>query len=131
MVELGIAIGLRKPTFVYRDDFRTCTATEEYPLNLMLFSGMPASTWRDYFYTSLEDIASPDKAFARWVSGEDVRPLNWRGDAAAAARATLPPSAKSLTRAKRMGTGGASSAARALERGGAVLAVVDIDGDAS
>ena len=24
LVELGIAIGLRKATFIYRDDFRTC-----------------------------------------------------------------------------------------------------------
>ena len=41
MVELGIAIGLRKATFLFRDDFRTCTKTEDYPLNLMLFSGLP------------------------------------------------------------------------------------------
>ena len=27
MVELGMAVGLRKPTFVFRDDFRTCCKT--------------------------------------------------------------------------------------------------------
>ena len=49
MVELGIAIGLRKPTFLYRDDFRTCTKTEDYLLNLMCFVGLPQDGWRDYF----------------------------------------------------------------------------------
>lgn len=74
MVELGMAIGLRKPTFLYRDDFRTCCKTEDYPLNLMLFTGMPQEGWKDYYYTSPEEICAPAKAFARWVKGEDVRP---------------------------------------------------------
>ena len=74
MVELGIAIGLRKTTFIFRDDFRTCCKTEDYPLNLMLFTGLPQEGWRDYMYTSLEEIADPSKALARFVAGEDVRP---------------------------------------------------------
>ena len=79
MVELGIAIGLRKPTFLYRDDFRTCTKTEDYPLNLMCFVGLPQDAWRDYFYASLAELADPKKALARWVAGEDVRPAALRG----------------------------------------------------
>ena len=79
MVELGIAIGLRKPTFLYRDDFRTCTKTEDYPLNLMCFVGLPQDGWRDYFYASLAELADPKKALARWVAGEDVRPAALRG----------------------------------------------------
>ena len=39
MVELGMAIALGKPTFLFRDDFRRATDSEEYPLNLMLFTG--------------------------------------------------------------------------------------------
>ena len=67
MVELGAAIALGKPTFLFRDDFRRVTDSEEYPLNLMLFTGLPEKGWQDYFYTSIEEIASPDKALARWA----------------------------------------------------------------
>ena len=69
MVELGIAIALGKPTFLFRDDFRKVTDSEEYPLNLMLFTGMPQDEWRDYYYTTVEEIGSPEKALARWVIG--------------------------------------------------------------
>ena len=67
MVELGMAIALGKPTFLFRDDFRRCTDSEEYPLNLMLFTGMPRESWRDHFYTSVAEIAQPEKALARWA----------------------------------------------------------------
>ena len=69
MVELGIAVALGKPTFLFRDDFRRATDSEEYPLNLMLFTGMPRQGWRDYYYTSIEEIGAPDKALARWARG--------------------------------------------------------------
>ena len=68
MVELGMAIALGKPTFLFRDDFRRATDSEEYPLNLMLFTGMPEEGWRDYYYASVEEITDPDKALARWAS---------------------------------------------------------------
>ena len=32
MVELGAAIALQKPTFLFRDDWRRCTDSERYPL---------------------------------------------------------------------------------------------------
>ena len=70
MVELGAAIALKKKTFLFRDDFRRCTDSEDYPLNLMLFTGLPEEGWRDYFYSSLEEIGAPDKALARWLRGE-------------------------------------------------------------
>lgn len=69
MVELGAAIALDKPTFLYRDDFRRCTDCELYPLNLMLFTGLPEVGWEDYYYTSLEDIDDLDRPLARWLSG--------------------------------------------------------------
>ena len=69
MVELGMAIALGKPTFLFRDDFRRATDSEQYPLNLMLFTGLPEDGWRDSFYTSVEEITSPDKALARWAVG--------------------------------------------------------------
>ena len=67
MVELGMAIALEKPTFLFRDDLRRVVESEQYPLNLMLFTGFPEEGWRDYYYTSLEEIASPQKALARWA----------------------------------------------------------------
>ena len=41
--------------------------SEQYPLNLMLFTGMAQEGWEDYFYTSVEEITSPEKALARWA----------------------------------------------------------------
>jgi nucleoside 2-deoxyribosyltransferase len=68
MVELGVAIALNKAIFLFRDDFRRCTDSEEYPLNLMIFAGLPQDTWRDFYYTSIEEIPSPDKALYKWLN---------------------------------------------------------------
>lgn len=70
MVELGAAIALGKPTFLFRDDFRRCTDSENYPLNLMLFTGLPQDGWEAYYYTSLAEISAPDKALSRWLRDE-------------------------------------------------------------
>ncbi len=67
MVELGAAIALGKPTFLFRDDFRRCTDSEQYPLNLMLFAGLPAAGWEQFIYTDLSEIADPRKALYRWA----------------------------------------------------------------
>ena len=69
MVELGAAIALGKPTFLFRDDFRRCTDSEQYPLNLMLFAGLPAVGWQDFFYDSIESLSDPRKALALWAKG--------------------------------------------------------------
>ena len=71
MVELGMAIALGKPTFLFRDDFRRATDSGEYPLNLMLFTGLPQEGWQDYYYTSLNEITSPEKALARWANDRE------------------------------------------------------------
>ena len=68
MVELGAAIALGKPTFLFRDDFRRCTDSEDYPLNLMVFAGLPEHGWQRSFYTSLDDVGDPSKALALWVA---------------------------------------------------------------
>ena len=67
MVELGVAIALNKPTFLFRDDFRKCTDSDEYPLNLMIFIGIPYDSWNDYYYRSLDEIESERKALYRWL----------------------------------------------------------------
>tara|TARA_B100000700_G_scaffold118241_1_gene132968 strand:- start:788 stop:1252 length:465 start_codon:yes stop_codon:yes gene_type:complete len=68
MIEVGVAIALNKPIFLFRDDFRTCTDSEDYPLNLMLFAGLPPSDWQDYFYTSIQEISKNEKALMRWIN---------------------------------------------------------------
>ena len=67
MVELGVAIALGKPTFLFRDDFRKCTDSDEYPLNLMIFTGIPYDSWNDYFYRSLDEIKNKEKAIYKWL----------------------------------------------------------------
>lgn len=67
MVELGAAIALGKPTFLFRDDFRRCTDSEQYPLNLMLFAGLPEVGWEQFVYSDLNEITNPSKALVRWL----------------------------------------------------------------
>ena len=67
MVELGAAIALGKPTFLFRDDFRRCTDSEQYPLNLMVFAGLPEREWQKYLYSDVSHINDPHKALARWA----------------------------------------------------------------
>lgn len=73
MVELGMAMAWEKPVFLFRDDFRRCTDSEAYPLNLMVFAGLPEAGWEDYWYVSLAEVADPRKALARWI-GDRPRP---------------------------------------------------------
>ncbi len=68
MVELGMAIAMGKPAFLFRDDFRRVTDSEDYPLNLMLFTGLPREGWRDWYYESVEELGDPEKALSRWAS---------------------------------------------------------------
>jgi len=70
MVELGIAIALGKPTFLFRDDFRKCTDSDEYPLNLMIFLGIPYDSWNDYYYSSLDEIQNKNKAIYKWLKND-------------------------------------------------------------
>ena len=69
MLELGMAIALEKPVFLFRDDYRTCTDSEAYPLNLMVFSGLPQLGWEAAWYSSIDEIDDPGKALVRWIDG--------------------------------------------------------------
>ena len=70
MVELGIAIALKKEIFLFRDDFRNCSDSDQYPLNLMLFLGLPRDNWRKYYFESLQDIQNNQKAFMEWAKNK-------------------------------------------------------------
>ena len=67
MIELGIAIAMRKKIFLFRDDFRNCSDSNKYPLNLMLFLGLPRNNWKKFYFESLEDIKSNKKGFVEWA----------------------------------------------------------------
>ena len=66
MVELGYAIALKKEIFLFRDDFRNCSDSNQYPLNLMLFAGLCSKEWSKNYLESLEDIKSKKKNFLKW-----------------------------------------------------------------
>ena len=70
MVELGISIALKKEIFLFRDDFRNCSDSDQYPLNLMLFLGLPKESWSKNYFESIEDINNPKKNFLNWVQSK-------------------------------------------------------------
>ena len=70
MVELGIAIALKKEIFLFRDDFRKCSDSDQYPLNLMLFVGLSAENWSGNYFETLEDIKNPKKNFLNWAKSK-------------------------------------------------------------
>ena len=67
MVEIGIATALKKEIFLFRDDFRNCSDSDQYPLNLMLFVGLSKENWSRNYFESLEDINNPKKNFLKWI----------------------------------------------------------------
>ena len=67
MIELGIAIALKKEIFLFRDDFRNCSDSNKYPLNLMIFLGLPRDDWKKYYFESIKDIKSSEKEFVKWA----------------------------------------------------------------
>ena len=67
MVELGIATALKKEIFLFRDDFRNCSDSDQYPLNLMLFVGLSRQNWSRNYFETLEDIKNPNKNFLNWA----------------------------------------------------------------
>ncbi len=70
MVELGIAIALNKEIFLFRDDFRKCSDSDQYPLNLMLFVGLPKESWSRNYFETLKDIKNPKKNFLNWAKSD-------------------------------------------------------------
>ena len=70
MVELGIAIALKKEIFLFRDDFRKCSDSDQYPLNLMLFVGLSAENWSGNYFETLDDIKNPKKNFLNWAKSK-------------------------------------------------------------
>ncbi len=72
MVEFSVAIALNQTIFLFRSDFRRCTDSEHYPLNLMLFALLPEVGWEDYYYTFVESLDSAHKAWFKWLSKDSA-----------------------------------------------------------
>ena len=70
MVEIGIATALKKEIFLFRDDFRNCSDSDQYPLNLMLFVGLSKDNWSKNYFQSLKDIKNPKKNFLNWAQSK-------------------------------------------------------------
>ena len=70
MVELGVAIALKKEIFLFRDDFRNCSDSDQYPLNLMLFIGLSKENWSKNYLENLEDITNEKKNFLNWAQSK-------------------------------------------------------------
>ena len=68
MIEVGMAVALRMPVFLFRDDRRQSGGDDGYPLNLMLFAGHTCEGWRDFWYTDLADLGNPAKGLVRWLT---------------------------------------------------------------
>jgi len=66
--ELGYAAAHKKPIFIFRDDLRIHADTNQYPLNIMIFSSFDPDRWQDNYYQSIDEIPREDKAFARWIA---------------------------------------------------------------
>ena len=67
MVEVGAAFALNKPVFLFRDDFRRCTDSDQYPLNLMLFAGLPEFNWQEMVYDSVDSITYRERSLGQWA----------------------------------------------------------------
>ena len=67
MIELEISIVLNKEIILFRDNFRNCSDSDQYLLNLMLNLGLSKDSWSKNYFESLEDINNPKKNFLNWV----------------------------------------------------------------
>lgn len=68
MVEVGMAMAWGKPVFYLNDDFRYRPRGGQLPMNLMLFYHTSEDTWRQYYYTSVDEIRDPHKALHKWIT---------------------------------------------------------------
>ena len=67
MVELGMAIALRKPTFLFAMISDGLSIVSSIPESDAVLGATGEAGWQDYFYTAVEEITSLEKALARWA----------------------------------------------------------------
>ena len=57
-----------KKKFLFRDDYKKCSESEEYPLNLIIILGLPQAHLKKYYFESIEEIEDANKNFIQWVN---------------------------------------------------------------
>ena len=72
MIELGASIAWGKEIFLFRDDFRQCSDSMDYPLNLMLFAGLPWPEWKNNYFSSVDEIRNCDKGLSKWLNNNKL-----------------------------------------------------------
>lgn len=60
-VEVGYAAAKNKPIFLFRDDFRRCTDSNKFPVNLMFLAGQSPISWDANLYKSHEELFDKEK----------------------------------------------------------------------
>lgn len=60
-VEVGYAAAKGKPIALFRDDFRQCTDSTEFPVNLMFLAGQPKDNWKASIYTDVKQLSTRNK----------------------------------------------------------------------
>ena len=68
MIEVGMAMAMKKPVFYLNDDFRYRPRECALPANLMLFTHTNAQTWQQYYYTSIDTLQDPTMALHKWIT---------------------------------------------------------------
>ncbi len=66
MIEIGITIELKKEIVLFRVDFRDCSDSNQYQLNLMLFFGLPRKKFAKNYFELLQLIKNKKKGFLKW-----------------------------------------------------------------
>ena len=67
-VEVGYAAAKGKPIFLFRDDFRRCTDSQGFPVNLMLLAGQPEVAFHKNVYTSLDELEDKNKGLWKFYN---------------------------------------------------------------
>lgn len=67
MIEIGYAFALKKKIFIFRDDYRVSSDSNIFPLNLMIFGTLPKRKWKQYYYTSINELSNDNKALMKWL----------------------------------------------------------------
>lgn len=68
-VEVGYAYAKGKPVFLFRDDLRRCSDSEEFPANLMFLGDRTLEQVLANTYTSLASLTDPKRSLAQFAAG--------------------------------------------------------------
>jgi hypothetical protein len=59
-------------TLCYAQKPSKCADSQQFSCNLMLYAGLPKQGWDAFLYESIDGLADPEKALAKWAGGAAV-----------------------------------------------------------